>query len=96
MTSAFNLWTVNIITFSGKLYISVCLIKRNPGRFGPGSFRPGWFRPNFEVCRFSLGRWVDSALGLVGFGDRMDKCGGSSRGGGSGRLCTKKRSFCEN
>ena len=46
----------------------------NPGRFGrgsfrPESFRPGSFRPNLGVCRFGLGRWVDSALGR--FGQRL-------------------------
>ena len=50
---------------------------KNPGRFGPGSFRPGSFRPgsfrpNFEVGRFGLGRWVDSALGR--FGQSIPKC----------------------
>ena len=49
------------------------LYKMNPGRFGPGSFRPGSFRPgsfrpNFEVGRFGLDRWVDSAQGRFGPG----------------------------
>ena len=52
---------------------SYMLCNKNPGRFGPGSFRPGSFRPgsfrpNFEVGRFGLGRWVDSALGRFGPG----------------------------
>ena len=49
------------------------MVISNPGRFGPesfrpGSFRPGSFRPNFDVGRFGLGRWVDSALGRFGPG----------------------------
>ena len=48
------------------------VVQLNPGRFGPGSFRPGSFRSNFEVGRFGLGRWVDSALGR--FGPSIPKC----------------------